>query len=344
MAHQPLIWVLVDDRPGNGAQALGVAESLRRSFVIKHVRYTALARIPNILTGASALGLTPESRAIMTPPWPDLVIAAGRRTAPVARWIRRTALQHGASSPLLVQLMYPGRRGAGDFDLIVAPRHDCERSGGDPVNVLRITGAVHRLDAARLGEAANNWAGRLIQLPRPFIALVVGGATHRKPFPGALAEELGRSVQRMAAAAGGSVLLATSRRTGEVAERALLAAVAAPRHTFLWGQSGGSAGGENPYLGYLALADAIVVTGDSVSMCSEACAMSGPVYIYAPEGMVAPKHARFHRELYDLGAARPFEQTMSAGRFEAWRHPPLNPAGEAVAAIDDLLRRRFTAE
>ena len=327
------IWVLADDRAGNVAQVMGVAEALGRPFVIKDIRYTPLARLPNAVTGARLLGLTPESRASLVPPWPEVVIAAGRRTAPVARWIKRAAADAG-KTVALVQLMNPGRCGAAEFDLIAMPRHDCTVPGGDAPNILRTTGAAHRLTAARLASAADAWAARVGALARPSIALIVGGATHRKPFPAALAEDLGRRVHAMAAAAGGSVLLASSRRTGRAAEQALLGAIPAPREAFLWSQ-----GGDNPYFGFLALADAIVVTGDSVSMCTEACATGGPVYIYAPEGMVAPKHTRLHQDLYALGLARPLPENGGEA-FTAWRHPPLNPAGDIARAVDELIHKR----
>jgi uncharacterized protein len=324
-----LIWVLTDDRAGNVAQAMGVAEALQRPFITKDIRYTPLARLPNILTGASLLGLTPESRMKLTPPWPDIVISAGRRAAPIVRWIKRNA----GKRVILVQLMNPGRRGADEFDLIAMPRHDCVIPTGDAPNVMRTTGAAHRLNAARLASAADSWASRIAGIPRPFIAIMVGGATHRKPFSPDLAADLGRRVRRMASEVGGSVLLATSRRTGLAAEQALMDTIPEPRRVFLWSQ-----GGDNPYFGYLALADAIVVTGDSVSMCTEACATPGPVYIYAPEGVVAPKHARLHKELYDFGLARPLNDAV---RFEDWRHEALNPAGEVACAVDDLIYKHF---
>ncbi len=327
MVHQPLIWVLTDHRAGNVAQAVGVAEALSRPFTTKAIHYNPLASLPNAVIGASALGLTPETRQQLQAPWPDVVIAAGRRTGPVARWIKR-------QNPhvLLVQIMNPGRRGAQDFDLIAVPRHDCELPDGDAANIMRITGAPHRLTPEKLKAAANAWAPRLESAPRPFIAIIIGGATHSRPFPTALASELGHQVHQMAAAVGGSVLLASSRRTGVEAEQALLAAIPEPRHAFLW-----SRGGDNPYVGYLALADAIVVTGDSVSMCSEACATPATVYIYAPKGMVAAKHARLHQELYDAGLAQPFDGTFTQGS-----HAALNAAGDVARAVDDLIHRRFT--
>jgi mitochondrial fission protein ELM1 len=336
MPQPPLIWVLTDDRAGNVAQAFGVAEALARdhgrAFKAQAIRYNPLARLPNALTGASLIGLAPESRMTFGPPWPDVVIAAGRRTAPIARWIKKNA----GKKVILAQIMNPGRRGAADFDLIAIPRHDCALPTGDTPNVMRITGAPHRLTAERLASAADAWRGRITGIPRPFIALIVGGATHRKPFPTDLARDLGAAASGMAQAQGGSVLIATSRRTGAAAEAALMSAVKAPHKSFLW-----SAGGDNPYFGFLALADAIVVTGDSVSMCSEACATAAPVFIYAPEGMVAPKHARLHRHLYEAGLAQPVD-----GSFERWTHPPLNAAplnvaGEIAHKVDELIRRSF---
>lgn len=323
----PIIWVLTDDRAGNVAQATGVAEALGMPFVTKEICYTPLARLPNVITGARLIGLTPESRTGLTPPWPDLVIAAGRRTAPVARWIKRNAQKPVA----LAQLMNPGRRGADEFDLIAVPQHDCALPNGDAANVLRTTGAAHRLTPARLAAAGEAWGPRLSGLPKPHIAVLVGGATHSRPFPTGLAAELGRRVQALARGAGGTVLLASSRRTGTAAEAALTGAISEPRQVFLW-----SAGGDNPYTGYLALADAIIVTGDSVSMCTEACAVGRPVYIYAPDGMVAAKHARLHQRLYELGLARPLPETFDAG-FAAWHHEPLNPTGEIARAVRALL-------
>lgn len=331
MNRAPLIWVLTDDRAGNVAQAVGVAEALERgfgrSFVTQPIRYNPLARLPNALTGASLIGLAPESRMTLTAPWPDVVIAAGRRTAPVARWIKRNA----GKPVVLAQIMNPGRRGAEDFDLIAIPRHDCELPTGDAPNVMRITGAPHRLTPERLASAADAWRGRMSGLAGPFIALIVGGATHRKPFPTDLARDLARDVSRAAAAVNGTVLFASSRRTGAAAEQVMTAELKGPHQAFLW-----SAGGDNPYFGYLALADFIVVTGDSVSMCSEACAARAPVYITAPDGMVAPKHARLHRALYDGGYARPF-----IGTFERWPHPPLNAASDIAHKIDALIRHTF---
>jgi len=317
------IWVLTDNRPGTATQALAVAEQLGRPFVEKRLAYDGLARLPNFLRGASLVGVDADTRAALTAPWPDLVISAGRRAAPVARWIKAQA-----DKPVkLVHIMSPGRAGASDFDLIAIPRHDCAVPGGDDPNVLRITGAPHRITEAALRAAREKWQPRIGHLPCPYIAVLVGGATNRKPFPVAVAADLGRRVAEMAKAANGSVLLVTSRRTGADADAALNAAISKPRATYFWGDTG-----DNPYQGFLALADVIVVTGDSVSMAAEACATGKAVFIAAPADITSAKHQRLHRELYDAGYARPFD-----GTYATWSHPPSNAATEIAAAVEKLI-------
>jgi len=314
-----MIWVLADDRAGNVGQCLGVAEALGRPFIVKAIGYDGWGRLPNLLRGASLLGVDAASRGGLAPPWPDLVIAAGRRTAPVARWIKR---QCGAK---LVQIMDPGPGGRGDFALIAVPHHDGKACGA---NVLAITGAPHRVTGAKLAEAAALWRDRFAGLPRPWVAAIVGGDTRKRPFTAQMAADLGRRCTALAA--GGSVLVTTSRRTSAAAEQALLQAIPEPRFVHRW-----ASGGDNPYFGLLGLADAIVVTGDSVSMACEACAAPAPVYLYAPDGWVVGKHARLHAELYAQGFARPLP-SAAAERGEATAHPPLNAAAVIAAAIERM--------
>lgn len=295
-----------------------MAEALGLPFVEKEIDYGPLARLANVLLGASFAGLATACRGRLVAPWPDLVIAAGRRTAPVSRRIKKL----GHDRTFAVHIMHPGA-GAAAFDLLALPNHDGARAGA---NAISITGAPHPVTPERLAEARDRWGERLRDLPRPRIALVVGGSTRRRRFTGTMAEELAATASRIANAAGGSLMVTTSRRTGAAAAP-LIAAIAAPARIYRWGDAG-----ENPYLGFLGLADAVVVTGESVSMCSEACAAPVPVYLYAPPALVTKKHARLHAELFEKGYARPL-----AGRLESWTHPPLNAAFDIAAEI----RRRL---
>ncbi len=322
-AKPPVVWALVDGRAGNRSQCLGVADALGLDYQLKEIGTGPLAKLPNALLGASFAGLDAATKAGLSPPWPDLIVAAGRRTAPVARKIRRL----GGGNVFIAQVMHPGA-GAGEFGLIAQPRHDSAGSGD---NILPITGAPHRLTPERLAEEAERWRGRFDGLPKPWIALIVGGTTRRRNFTPDMARELGARASKMALLAGGSLLVTTSRRTGDATE-ALIDAVSTPAHVYRWKDiSQDGVEEDNPYHGYLALADGVIVTGDSVSMCSEACAGTGPVHIYAPPALITPKHARLHAGLYEQGYARPLDDT--AGSFETWSHPPLNPAREVAAEI-----------
>ncbi len=315
----PSVWLLMDDRAGNRSQCLGVAEALGRRYEIRDLDYTAAAALPNFVMGKTFGGLTASSRLNLVPPWPDMVIAAGRRCSPVARHIKDL----NGNRTFLVQIMFPGEAGLEEFDLVCTPRHD---SIPEAPNILHIDGAPHRVTAKRLGDAAEDWQGRLGHLPQPRIALIVGGSTKRRTFTEDMARELGRAADTMAGSAGGSLMVTTSRRSGEVAD-ALIGEIGVAKDLFKWGDEG-----ENPYLGYLAMADGVIVTGDSVSMCSEACATPGPVWIYAPKKLTTHKHGLLHKHLYAGGYARPLEVAGGAA-FETWSHPSLNAAMDIAAEI-----------
>jgi mitochondrial fission protein ELM1 len=300
-SDRPVIWVLTDDRPGNVAQALGVAEALGDPFLEKPIRYTAFGTLHNGLRAASRRGLQLWSRkAIEQYPMPNLVIAAGRRTAPLARWFKRRFASR------LVQLMDPGWPGRGDFDLIAAPSHDGLAAAG---NVIQTLGSCHRASPQRLAAEAAIWRPRLPDLPRPWNLLAIGGKAAGTPFGDAEIAQLAAEVGTFP----GSLLIVTSRRTGPVAEQSLRTKLPQAGLFHPWSEQG-----DNPYFGLLALADRIIVTGDSMSMCSEACASGGPVFIFAPASLTDRKFRALHAELYRLGYARP----LGAGPGD-WRHPPL---------------------
>lgn len=320
----PIIWVLADERAGNRSQGFGVAEALGFPFLPKEIRYGRFGAYPNALLGASFFGLTEESRRELTPPWPDIAIGAGRRVAPVARRIKRLA----DSRTFIVQIMNPGWLDVRAIDLVAVPRHDLAKPGA---NIIAVTGAPHQVRADTLAKAADAWRGRIAHLPKPWIAVLVGGSAKGRALDGALIADLAGLLDAFARRCGGSLLITSSRRTDACAMDALLAQLAAPRFAHRWEQ-----GGENPYLGFLALADAVVVTGDSMSMCSEACASGAPVYIFARDAFITAKYARFHRELYDLGLARPLSDAASAGRGE---RVPLNAADAIAAEIRKRLGR-----
>ena len=304
MTEAAPIWALADPRAGTAAQALGIAERLGVPFRSVPLAWSGMAGLP--WPWPSLAGLTPAARAGFRPPWPRLVISAGRRAAPVARWLGR----RGAK---LVHCMRPGF-GAGDFDLLVLGRHDQPK---DAANILPILGACHRMSQARLDAARRNG-------PPGRAARAANCPPGRRPGAGggdgpAGAAALGAEVAGFA----GSVLATASRRTGAAATDSLAAALSGmPHRLHRWGDAG-----PNPYAGFLAWADAVVVTGDSVSMLSEALATAVPVFIADPGGL-GPRHLRLHGALIAAGQAK-----MLAAAPTPFDRPKLDEAARVAAEI-----------
>lgn len=302
------VWVLADPRAGTAAQALGIAERLGVPFRAVPLAWSAAAALP--LRWPTLLGLAPAAReALRTPPPPRLVVSAGRRSAPLALWLAR----RGAGT---VHCMRPGF-GERRFGLLVLGRHD---SPPDAPNILPILGATHRISPAALTEAREEWESALAALPRPRVALLLGGKVRAE---GGMEPGVAAGIGAEVAAFAGSVLATASRRTGDAATEAVAARLeGVPHRLFRWGDAG-----PNPYRGFLAWADAVVATGDSVSMLSEALATSGPVFIADPGGL-GPRHRALHTSLYAAGQARPL--TPDPAFFA---RAPLDESGRVAAAI-----------
>ncbi len=276
----PRTWVLLDERPGNSTQSLGLAQTLGWPFETYYLHFGPMAKIHSAVLGGSTLGVDRRRSDAFGPPWPDLVIAAGGRTAPVSRWIR-------GKSGGRTRTVHLGRRGgarAACFDLVVTPGN--ARLWPHPRRMVTLL-PTNRIDPETLRRAAQRWQPSFDAQPAPRIALLVGGATPLFRFGPDEARQLGGQVAALARDTGGSVFVSTSRRTGGPATRELAKALPDAAIFHRW-----SPGAEdNPFLGLLALADWIVVTGDSESMLAEACATSRPVSIYAlpPVGRATPR-------------------------------------------------------
>ncbi len=301
--NPPRLWLLMGHRAGDNAQVLALAEALGWPFEVKRFVYRKYELATNLLLGPTLAGIVRARSSPLAPPWPDLVISAGRRNEPVARWIQ-------ARSGGRARLVHLGRPWARieRFDLVITtPQYDLPNRP----NVLVIEAPLHRITPARLAEAAAEWRPRLAHLPRPCIALLVGGNSAPYRLDARTAARLGREASAMAAAAGGSLLVTTSARTPTDAVAALKTVIDRPCFFYRWTAEAA----DNPYLAYLALADAIVVTGDSVSMVAEACATDKPVYLFDPgRGRMSMREPRRSRsvaeEIRDFDAIGLLHRTM----------------------------------
>jgi mitochondrial fission protein ELM1 len=273
-----LIWVLLDDAAGHMNQALGVAEALNLPFEPKPIKYNDKSNLPNLLLGANLKGV---ATADIKAPWPDLVISAGRKTFPIARYIKKQ------SKAKIVQLMHPGFPAWG-IDLLVVPEHD----GFTPNSKTMVTiGAPNRVQPDFLSQEAAIWERTLDKFKTPRLAVLLGGDTKGITFTEQDGITLAEQVQALSLGLG-SLLVSASRRTPKVFADAFKAALKQPFHFHDPATSR-----SNPYYAFLALSGAIVTTADSVSMMSEACTTGKPVYIYQPTQFAAPKHQQLLNKL-----------------------------------------------
>lgn len=265
----PRVWVLADKKAGHTTQSVGLAERLGWPYEVKSLCFTQAARLSNRLRGATLLGLDRRGSDALEPPWPELVISTGRASAPVARWI---AEQSGGRARL-VQLGRKGGDNAEAFDLAVTCAHFRLPSHPRRIETLAPLNAVSE---ERLAEAARRWTTLFAGAARPRVGLIVGGSSATHVLDAAAARRMAEEVRAWAEAAGASLFAITSPRTGEEVSEALAAALGGAAHLHRW-RKGEQ---ENPYLGFLAVPDVLVVTGESESMLAEAIATGKPVYIY----------------------------------------------------------------
>ena len=320
------LWVLLDDRMGSVGQAKGVMLALQDNLLIeeKKLTYTKWAALPNFLRGKSLHGIDRKKSDALDGPYPDMVLSISRRTLPVARYLRKQS----GNKTKIIQLMYPGRTGLSEVELVILPEHD--RKKHSPKNFFYITGCPHRVTLLALDEAAKKWGDIFAQLPKPWTTIIVGGSIQGKPFTLENARALGKAVKAFQEKVGGSILITTSRRTGEAAQDAIMEELKGiPSYTYLWGEKK-----ENPIIGFWALADYVIVTGDTVSMCCESCGSGKPVLVFRGEQWLTPKHHRFVQSLFEGGYATPLENPQA----EAFK--PSQRLDPAIQIVDKILEIR----
>jgi len=316
----PSVWALHDGKIGMANQVLGLAEAVGYSITEKAVALRSPWRhlAPPLWLHPMA-ALAPEGAAL-EPPWPDLMIACGRTVTALALSVKR--LSRGRTFWVQVQDPRFARR---HVDLMVIPRHDPARGE----NVLLTSGAVHRVRPQVLEAARARFAPAFASMRRPLVGVLIGGSNRVYRLTPAIASRLGEQLAALAAQ-GFGIAVTPSRRTGEGALGALRDRLTGVPH-FLWDGTG-----ENPYSGLLAHADALVVTGDSVNMVSEAASTGKPVHVVDLEGGSA-KFRRFHELFRHAGITRTFR-----GQVEHWTYAPPDDTERAAAEIRHRLSHRLS--
>lgn len=359
MKH-PRIWLLLGHKQGDNHQVLALIDALSVPAKSIQLSYEPYEILTNLLLRKTTLGLKRSVRYNFSQPWPDLIITAGRRNEPVARWIRAQATEMGQKT----KIVHLGRPWAHPrhFDLVVTtPQYQVPPSHHVVNNLL----PLHQLSEAKLSAAKKNWSQTLSALPKPIYTLLIGGSIGQHRLRVSHVRLLAAMANDMAAKAGGSLCITTSARTPSYAADILAEIIKVPHHKFLWHLDDLS---NNPYLGYLAYGDEFIVTQDSISMLAEVCFTGRPVHIfnavYFKDAMIRDSAARFfdkpsmqaitmlsrrlamqlvpERMRRNINAVQ--HRLIAEGRavwlgehFAAHTRPPINDMSRTTAAVQSLL-------
>ncbi|KAF8052414.1 hypothetical protein N665_1561s0004 [Sinapis alba] len=306
--------------------------------------------IRDVFEVADAKKIAAMARRTFDKSGPLLVVASGRDTVSVASSIRRLAMEY----VFVVQVQHPRSR-LERFDLVITPRHDyfsLTPQGKRQIhfflrpwvtprkppgrNVLLTTGALHNVDSSTLRNAALEWKDEFASLSKPLVVVNIGGPTRNCLYGVDLAKELCGMLHSILWSCG-SLRISFSRRTPKKVKEIITRELRSNVNVYIWD------GKEpNPHLGHLALADAFIITADSISMLSEACTTGKPVYVVGAERCTW-KFSDFQKTLRERGAVRPL--TGKEDMVKKWSYTPLNENAEAAKrVIQDLAVRGWKIE
>jgi uncharacterized protein len=322
-ADKKNIWVLKDDRISNFKQIEAISNFLSSkstNIINKSITYNKTIFLPNFARNCFQIkSVSLKLSDIINKDFPDLILSAGRRCASIALQIKK---QSGNKSKI-IQLMRPNPYNK-NFDFIITPKHDNYKYA----NYENIT-TPNSINNKLLEESLPDWP-ILNQLTKPKIALIVGGSTKKANIRPSHFAKMSETISNKTAELDGSILVTTSRRTGIKNEQIILSHLSDPHYIFTWQEKLST----NPYYAILAQADYIIITGDSISMISDACATGKPVYIYDKK-FGNSKHRKFQQYLYDKKIAKPYTEFLK--KPESWNYTPINEAKN----IADIIKKKF---
>ncbi|HEX9446671.1 MAG TPA: ELM1/GtrOC1 family putative glycosyltransferase [Dongiaceae bacterium] len=308
-AKHPVIWAISAWRAGDHAQLVALAAALKRAYGWE----VEFKPVCDRRTDPAGFGYKA--------PWPDAVIGIGRGGTRLGMWLKR---QSGGQSKFIQLGRSEGKMR--DCDLIVTT---AQYGFPDAPNLIRLT-----LPLTQQGRpddpAIAAWTPELARNQRPLIGVLVGGPSDPLLLGVAEGRRLVTDLAALAATTGGSLLIATGRRTPTevVAMLEELVATAPDRHRLIAFPATGFAKPEdNPYRAILALADRFVVTADSVSMLADACATGKPVTMFdlpvIAEKIDFVEYWRWRRRRrFALGKGRdPIDCLYDAGIRHGWIKP-----------------------
>lgn len=211
---------------------------------------------------------------------PDLVIAAGRRSVPLAVYL---------SNKTKVIFIQDPKISPHYFTAVIAPAHDHVKGE----NVITTIGSLHKITPAFLKNHIVKIRFPFEAIKRPIMSVFIGGDSKHYQYTKTLLDDLCQQLLRFLRDTGGSLCITPSRRTRQE-HISYIQQKLENTATIIWNGEG-----DNPYFDFMSMADMVCVTSDSISMMSECCSSGKPVYLFP----IPITHAKFqtftHRLITD---------------------------------------------
>lgn len=251
-----------------------------------------------------------EPGLILTSGWRSgyAALKAGRRAGCPVVWCVR---HEGRSAPMLRSL---------PFDLVVAPSPAAPTARFCPT-----LGPMTIVSPASLALAGKAWRERLEHLPHPRVTVLLGTNAYRTQEEALL---LGKKLAGLVNRQGGSVLLVVRDDSRPELTDAFIIGIS-DTVLLVWRQGEPD---EDPFLGFMACSDCVVVAGGDSAMLAEACVSDMPVYLMEREQDLRGLRGRVARRLVEDGHLRFLKDTLSQ-----WPRLALDEAGRVAA----ILRSRW---
>ena len=317
--EQPSCWILSDGTIGMEVQCIALAEALGFEYDKKHIKpywlnriFPSLAQLPGLPLATDFTQITPQSS-------PDILITCGRRHAGASIALKR--LSKGTTYTIHIQ---DPKISSKHFDLLIIPEHDRPRAH----NIILSNGSLTRITKSILDKEAQLIKQEVKSLIGKKIAVNIGGDTKDNQVDDQTIKKLISSLNQFSTDYKCSLMITTTNRTSESLKKALTSLTKNP-NIILW-----TGGGRNPYAGFLGVADAIIVTSDSINMISEACSTGKPVNIF-PLGKNSEKREKFIGSLERMGLVKYFN-----GEYRSWGYEPLNETARVANLINIKLKEK----
>lgn len=294
------VWVLDEGRRGHLNQSLGLLDALARKVTVASSVVPAHFVVPGWLRFV-VRGLVRRNRpipdtliarcyhALQLPDGkPDLVISSGGRSIPLALWLRQ---KFGCRHAFLGEVRpYPTAL----FDILLTPVAQLGAAHVLATELLLTRVTPDDFDLAR--NVSREAFG--VRDKEHVAAVLIGGASRSHLFVKHDWSALANAVNKLHESNGWRWLLASSPRTGLEVEALLRRAIApgAIAHAAWWGEQR-----QNIVRQYLAAADVVYATSDSLTMVSEAVASGKPVVAVRPRAI---RHSAYVENCLSEAATR----------------------------------------